>query len=53
VRGEETLGLAAVAAPGGRVDEESHKSILPLCEDGLGWLRMRRRAISGGRGRRR
>jgi hypothetical protein len=33
VIGEETLGLAAVAAPGGRVDEESHESILPLCED--------------------
>jgi hypothetical protein len=28
VRGEETLGLAAVAAPGGGVDEESHESIL-------------------------
>ena len=36
VRGEETLGLAAVAAPGGRVDEESHKSILPRSR-GLIW----------------
>jgi hypothetical protein len=53
VIGEETLGLAAVATPGGGVDDEIHESILPLCEDGLGWLRMRRRAISGGRGRRR
>jgi len=42
VIGEETLSLAAVAAPGGRVDEEFHASILRR-----GGGLMERRAIAG------